>query len=133
MKIEHDIYSYRIVKMTSVIEYPSMSLDFCSEIPITYKPYTLQNATLKRALEYLSNLENGSWIFRFDYTNNMYFLTIKNGDEYINHHVYLYCKNTDTVIIKTGVRTSETFSTLEDYILEMQKIYYLNLSKQIFI
>jgi hypothetical protein len=110
-----------------------MSLDFCSEIPITYKPYTLQNATLKRALEYLSNLENGSWIFRFDYTNNMYFLTIKNGDEYINHHVYLYCKNTDTVIIKTGVRTSETFSTLEDYILEMQKIYYLNLSKQIFI
>ena len=65
-----------------------MDLSFGPEISLIFNYYKLQNATLKRTLENLSNQEKGSWVFRFDYTNSMYFLTFKNNiDEYVNHHV----------------------------------------------
>lgn len=111
-----------------------MDLSIGPEISLIFNKYNLQYATLKRAIGNLNNQENGSWVFRFDYTNSMYFLTIKNNnDEYVNHHVYYYNKNTDEVIIKTGERTSEVFSTLEDYIIDMQRIYRFDLLKQIII
>lgn len=111
-----------------------MDLSFGPEISLIFNHYNLQYATLKRALENLSNQENGSWVFRFDYTNSMYFLTIKNNiDEYVNHHVYYYNKNTDAVIIKTGERSSEVYATLEEYIIDMQRIYRFDLLKQIII
>lgn len=111
-----------------------MDLSIGPDISLIFNYYNLQYATLKCALENLSNQENGSWIFRFDYTNSMYFLTIKNNvDEYVNHHVYYYNKNTDVVIIKTDVKTSEIYSTLEEYIVDMQSIYGFDLLKQIII
>ena len=107
--------------------------DLPSFLPITYSIYKVQNVTEKKALDGLKENQNNSWLFRYDYITKKYFLTIKNYDEYINHHVYYYNKNTDEVIIFTSDQTAETFPTLEDFINEMNKIYGFDLDKQIFI
>jgi len=93
--------------------------------------YILQNVSEKKALSALKNNDDGSWIFRFDYITQKYYLTIKNNDEFINHHVSYYCKRTDEVIIQLKDKTSEVYPTLEDYLLNMKEIYNIDLSKQI--
>jgi hypothetical protein len=118
----------------------SMSLDFtpnnnlnqCQYIFENY--YILQNITEKSALYNLMNVEIGSWVFRFDYITQKYYLTIKSNDkEYINHHVSYYCKRTDEVIIQTSKCTSEVYPSLEEYLKEMKEIYNFDLSKQVII
>jgi serine kinase of HPr protein (carbohydrate metabolism regulator) len=94
----------------------------------------LQNISERKILDILKNKEIGSWIFRFDYISQKYFLTIKsNNNEYIDHHVSYYCKRTDEVIIQTSTSTSEIFTTLEEYLKEMTKIYNFSLSQQIIV
>lgn len=96
--------------------------------------YKLQNISEKKILDILKNKEIGSWIFRFDYITQKYFLTLKsNNNEYIDHHVSYYCKRTDEVIIQTSASTSEVFTTLEEYLKEMTKIYNFSLSQQIIV
>jgi hypothetical protein len=107
-------------------------LNTCQYIFENY--YILQNVTEKRALFNLKNQEVGSWIFRFDYINQKYFLTIKSNNlEYINHHVSYYCKRTDEVFILNDNQTHDIFSNLEDYLNQMTQIYNFDLTKQIVI
>ena len=96
------------------------------EIELPFSPYILQNVCEKKALTKLKYEKDKSWIFRFDYITTKYYLTIKNQDEYINHHVGYYCKRTNEVIEQT-----EIYSSLESYLIEMQKIYNFDLSLQI--
>ena len=112
----------------------SMSLDFLPENKLSYNNYVLQNISEKRALYILKNFKNNSWMFRFDYITQKYYLTIKNGDEYINHHVYLYNKRTDEVLeLRTDkINMVKKYSSLEEYLIDMVNIYNFNLSEQIF-
>ena len=112
----------------------SISLDISSENKLLYNNYVLQNISEKRALNILKNVNNNSWIFRFDYITQKYYLTIKNGDEYINHHVYLYDKRTDEVVeLRTNeINMVKRYSSLEKYLHDMVNIYNFNLSDQIF-
>ena len=111
---------------------PYNDLNRCQNIFENY--YVLQNVTEKKALFNLKNKEDGSWIFRFDYINQKYFLTIKSNDqEYINHHVSYYCKRTDEVIVQTSNASSEVYPSLDDYLTEMTKIYNIDLMKQVLI
>lgn len=111
----------------------SMSLDFSPEKKLSYNNYVLQNVSEKRALNILKNFKNNSWIFRFDYITQKYYLTIKNDDEYINHHVYLYNKRTDEVVeLRTNkINMVKRYSSLDKYLNDMASIYNFNLSEQI--
>ena len=109
----------------------SISLSFTTELDLPIYNYKLQNASEQRALSTLKNTPNNSWIFRFDYVTKKYYLTIKKDDEYINHHIYRYYKNTDEVIVKTSDTTSEIYSNLKDFLKEMIEIYNFDLSQQV--
>jgi len=105
----------------------SICLDIDPNVILDTKYYLLQNISEVKALNNLKNSDIGSWIFRFDYITQKYYLTIKyNKDEYINHHVLYYNRKTDEVIIK-----DKNYSTLKQYLLELRKIYNLDLEKQI--
>jgi hypothetical protein len=96
--------------------------------------YVLQNVTENKALFNLKNEEDGSWIFRFDYITQKYYLTIKsNNQEYINHHVSYYCKRTDEVIIQTSNTERVVYLSLDNYLTKMTDIYNFNLIKQVLV
>jgi len=120
----------------------SIYLGFADEQKIQYSPsntsikidvlasifnrrYKLQNIPERKVLSNLKTKENNSWIFRFDYITQRYYLTIKKDDEYINHVVYYYNKKTDEVIDR------KKYSSLEEYLKEMKNIYNFDLSKQV--
>ena len=113
-----------------------ISLDFNNNYDILNKAvinifenyYILQNVSESSALLNLQNKENNSWIFRFDYITQNYYLTIKNDDEFINHRIYYYNKKNDIVYTK-----KRSYDSLEDYLKYMQKIYNLDLTKQIIV
>ena len=109
----------------------SIALNFTIEQPLYYKNYELQNVSEKKAISVLKNAANNSWIFRFDYITQKYYLTIKKNDEYINHHVYLYNKKTDEVTIPIKKFNFKKYSNLEEYLQEMVNIYNFTLSQQI--
>ena len=107
----------------------SISLDFDTSFNESFNNnYKLQNVAEKRAIENLKNSKNGSWIFRFDYITQKYYLTIKyNDDEYINHHILYYNRKTDEVIIKNNK------IQLKEYLIELKKIYKFYLEKEIIV
>jgi hypothetical protein len=111
----------------------SISLDFTSENNISYDKYILQNVSEKKALAILKNTENNSWIFRFDYITQKYYLTIKKDDEFINHHVYLYNKKTGEVFesINNKINMIKKYSSLDTYLDDIRNIYSFSLSQQI--
>lgn len=112
----------------------NLSIDPNNSVQYIYKDYyILQNVSEKKALSILKDNDDGSWIFRFDYITQKYYLTIKNNDEFINHHVLYYCKRTDEVIIQLSDKTSEVYPSLNDYLVDMTQIYSINLSKQIIV
>jgi hypothetical protein len=102
----------------------SISLAFTDD-QVEYSPYILQNITERKALIQLKNAENKSWIFRFDYITQRYYLTIKKDDEYINHSVGYYNRKTNQVF------NQKKYTTLDEYIREMKNVYDFDLSKQI--
>jgi hypothetical protein len=109
----------------------SIALNFTDEQPLSYNKYELQNVSEKKALSVLKNTPNNSWIFRFDYITQKYYLTIKKDDEYINHHVYMYNKNTNEVTILIKKLITKKYSNLEEYLKELVIIYNFSLSDQI--
>jgi hypothetical protein len=105
--------------------------------PLTFLPtykYELQNVSEKKVLNILHDKADGSWVFRFDYITQKYYLTIKNkNDEYINHEVCYYCKRTDEVFIQMNNKLVNSYSSLESYLQDMKKIYFFDLSKQVYV
>jgi len=110
-----------------------MCLDvFPSSKSIISENYNLSNITEKDAISMLKDREIGSWIFRFDYITQKYYLTIKtNNLEYINHCIYYYCKKTDKVYITKNNVISYVYPSLKEYLIDIQEIYDFDLTKQI--
>jgi len=105
----------------------SISLGFTTEPVTHYSPYVLQNISEQKALSKLKKTKDKSWVFRFDYMRQKYYLTIKNGDEFINHHVYYYNVKTDEIIDK------QKYTNLQEYLKHMLQIYNFDLSEQVII
>ena len=98
---------------------------------ITCDNYYWYNMTEKNAISVLKDREIGSWILRFDYITKQYYLTIKSNNlEYINH-TFNYCKKTDGVYITKNNIISVAYSSLKEYLIDMQYIYDFDLLKQI--
>jgi len=112
----------------------SMCLNFSIVYNLHTNKYDVQNVCEKKILNILQNTAVGSWIFRFDYITQKYYLTIKtNINEYINHEVCYYCKRTNEVFIQTNGKIVNKYSSLEEYLEKMKEIYYFDLSKQIYV
>jgi len=112
----------------------SMCLNFSPLTILSINKYELQNISENKILNILKYKEVGSWIFRFDYITQKYYLTIKNkNDEYINHEVCYYCKRTDEVFIQMNNKLVQGYSSLENYLKDMKKIYFFDLSKQVYV
>ena len=89
----------------------------------------LEKYSKSRAIKLLQKEEDGCWMFRFDFITQRYYITIKNGDEYINHRIKYYNQKTEEVSYFNKSNEYKSIS-IEDYLFVLQRVYKIDLFKQ---
>ena len=109
-----------------------INLDIYPSSEIKISDYeNLYNISEKNAISVLKDREIGSWIFRFDYITQKYYITIRSSKlGYINHHIYYSIFADKVYLVKNNI-ISNDYLSLQEYIINIQDKYKCDIIKQI--